>query len=119
MKTTNLLTLPDNRRLAYAEYGNPNGHPTLYFHGGGASRLEPLLLGDDVFTRLGLRLIAPDRPGIGQSDFQPNRGFSDWVKDIEALANGLELDKFSVWGVSAGGGYAAVCAAKIPERLQW
>ncbi|MEM9215413.1 MAG: hypothetical protein AAGD25_13840 [Cyanobacteria bacterium P01_F01_bin.150] len=51
MKTTNLLTLPDNRQLAYAEYGNPNGHPVLYFHGGGSSRLEPLLLGDDVFCR--------------------------------------------------------------------
>ncbi|MBW4539123.1 MAG: alpha/beta hydrolase [Myxacorys chilensis ATA2-1-KO14] len=117
MKTTNLLTLPDNRRLAYAEYGNPNGHPFLYFHGGGASRLEPLLLGDEVFSRLGLRVIAPDRPGIGQSDFQPKRGFSDWVKDVEVLADGLGLDKFSVLGISAGGGYAAVCAAKIPERL--
>lgn len=118
MKTTNLLTLPDNRRLAYAEYGNPNGRPLLYFHGGGSSRLEPLLLGDEVFSRLGLRVIAPDRPGIGQSDFQAKRGFSDWVKDVEALADGLRLDKFSVLGISAGGGYAAVCAAKSPERLR-
>ena len=118
MKTINLLTLPDKRWLAYAEYGNPNGHPLLYFHGGGSSRLEPLLLGDDVFSRLGLRVIAPDRPGIGQSDFQAKRGFSDWVKDVEVLADGLGLDKFSVLGISAGGGYAAVCAAKIPERLR-
>ena len=59
MKTTNLLTLPDNRRLAYAEYGTPNGHPVFYFHGSGTSRLEPLLLGDEVFIRLGLQLIAP------------------------------------------------------------
>ncbi|MFG6101439.1 alpha/beta hydrolase [Leptothoe sp. EHU-05/26/07-4] len=117
MKTTNLLTLPDNRRLAYAEYGNPNGHPVLYFHGGGASRLEPLLLGDEVFIRLGLRLIAPDRPGIGQSNFQPNRGFSDWTKDVIFLADTLGLDKFSVLGVSSGGGYTAACAAKIPHRL--
>ena len=117
MESTNLLTLPDNRRLAYAEYGAPNGHPVFYFHGGGASRLEPLLLGDEVFTRLGLRLIAPDRPGIGQSDFQPNRGFSDWTKDVTFLADALGLDKFSVLGVSAGGGYTAACAAKIPNRL--
>jgi pimeloyl-ACP methyl ester carboxylesterase len=27
------------------------------------------------------------------------------------------LDKFSVLGVSSGGGYAIACAAKIPERL--
>ncbi len=117
MKTTNLLTLPDNRRLAYAEYGDPNGHPVFYFHGGGTSRLEPLLLGDEVFIRLGLRLIAPDRPGIGQSDFQPNRRFSDWTKDVTFLADALGLDKFSVLGVSSGGGYTAACAAKIPHRL--
>ncbi|MEL7226506.1 MAG: alpha/beta hydrolase, partial [Cyanobacteria bacterium J06576_12] len=70
MKTINLLTLPDNRQLAYAEYGSPDGYPLLYCHGGGSSRLEPLLLGDEVFSRLELRVIAPDRPGIGQSDFQ-------------------------------------------------
>lgn len=118
MKTINLLTLPDNRQLAYAEYGSPDGYPLLYFHGGGSSRLEPLLLGDEVFSRLGLRVIAPDRPGIGQSDFQAKRGFSDWVKDVEILADELRLDKFSVLGISAGGGYAAACAAKIPERLR-
>ncbi|MEM6426919.1 MAG: alpha/beta hydrolase, partial [Cyanobacteria bacterium P01_D01_bin.128] len=117
MKTTNLLTLPNDRQLAYAEYGDPNGHPVFYFHGGGTSRLEPLLLGDKEFTRLGLRLIAPDRPGIGQSDFQPNRGFSDWTKDVIFLADTLGLDKFSVLGVSSGGGYVAACAAKIPDRL--
>lgn len=118
MERTNLLTLPDERRLAYAEYGEPGGHPVLYFHGGGTSRLEPLLLGDEAFARLGLRLIAPDRPGIGRSDFQPNRGFSDWTQDITCLADALELDKFSVLGVSSGGGYVAACAAKIPNRLQ-
>ncbi|MGB3291742.1 MAG: alpha/beta hydrolase [Phormidesmis sp.] len=118
MKSTNLLTLPDDRRLAYAEYGDPNGHPVFYFHGGGTSRLEPLLLGDEVFIQLGLRLIAPDRPGIGRSDFQPNRGFSDWTKDVTFLADTLGLDKFSVLGVSSGGGYTAACAAKIPDRLQ-
>ncbi|NEZ63911.1 alpha/beta hydrolase [Leptolyngbyaceae cyanobacterium CCMR0082] len=117
MKTTNLLTLPDGRRLAYAEYGDPNGHSIFYFHGGGTSRLEPLLLGDEVFIRLGLRLIAPDRPGIGQSDFQPNRGFSDWTKDVIFLADALGIDKFSVLGVSSGGGYTAACTAKIPHRL--
>ena len=31
MQTLNFLTLPDKRQLAYAEYGDPNGHPVLYF----------------------------------------------------------------------------------------
>lgn len=117
MKTTNFLSLPDKRQLAYAEFGHPSGHPVLYFHGGVSCRLEPLLWGDETIRRLGLRLIAPDRPGIGQSDLQLNRGFSDWVKDIEFLADALGLDKFSILGVSGGGGYIVACAAKIPERI--
>lgn len=55
--------------------------------------------------------------GVGQSDFQPNRGFSDWVNDLVLLADALNLDKFSVLGISGGCGYVAACAAKIPERL--
>jgi pimeloyl-ACP methyl ester carboxylesterase len=82
MKITNFLTLPDGRRLAYAEYGDPNGHPVFYFHGTPSSRLEPLILGDEAIAQSGLRVIAPDRPGVGQSDFQPNRGFSDSADKI-------------------------------------
>lgn len=74
--------------------------------------------GDEAFSQFGLRVIAPDRPGMGQSDFQPKRGFSDWPTDVTALVDVLGLDRFSILGNSGGGGYAAVCAAKIPERLR-
>jgi pimeloyl-ACP methyl ester carboxylesterase len=117
MKIDNVLILPDGRKLAYAEFGKPDGHPVLYCHGCPTSRLEPLLLGDNVFSQLGLRVICPDRPGIGQSDFQSRRGFSDWPTDVNFLMEAIGLDRFSVLGVSGGGGYAAVCAAKIPEKL--
>jgi pimeloyl-ACP methyl ester carboxylesterase len=117
MKTDNHITLPDGRRLAYAEFGKPDGYPVLYFHGSPASRLEPMLIGDEAFSRFGLRVIAPDRPGMGGSDFQPRRGFSDWPTDVTVLADALRLDRFSILGNSGGGSYAAVCAAKIPERL--
>ena len=32
MKIDNLLTLPDGRKLAYAEFGQPDGYPVLYCH---------------------------------------------------------------------------------------
>jgi pimeloyl-ACP methyl ester carboxylesterase len=117
MKTTNFITLPDGRKLSYAEFGDPDGHPVIHFHGNVSSRLEPLLLGDELISQSGLRLIAPDRPGMGQSDFQPNHGFSDYPKDILFLADTLGLDKFSILGISGGGGYISACAAKIPDRL--
>lgn len=117
MNTDNHIILPDGRRLAFAEYGKSDGSPVMYFHGAPSSRLEPLLIGDDNLYRLGLRVIAADRPGMGRSDFQPNRGFSDWPKDVISLADALGLGQFAVLGNSGGGAYVAACAAKIPERL--
>jgi pimeloyl-ACP methyl ester carboxylesterase len=116
MKLTNFITLPDRRKLSYAEFGQPDGHPVIYFHGGASSRLEPLIF-DELISKSGLRFIAIDRPGIGQSDVQIDRGFSDCPKDVVFLADSLGLDKFSVLGVSSGGGYVFACAAKIPDRL--
>jgi pimeloyl-ACP methyl ester carboxylesterase len=118
MKTDNSLTLPDGRKLAYAEYGQPDGYPVLYFHGNLSSRLEPLMIGDEIIRQYGLRIIAPDRPGMGQSDFQNRWEFSDWPKDVECLADAVGLEKFAVLGNSGGGGYVAACAAKIPDRLR-
>ena len=109
------ITLPDGRRLAYAEFGTPDGRPVLYFHGAPSSRLEPLLVGDDAWRANGLRVIAPDRPGVGLSDFLPKRGFSQWPNDVVALADALGLERFGVIGMSGGGGYVAACAAKIPR----
>jgi pimeloyl-ACP methyl ester carboxylesterase len=114
---TRNIPLPDGRRLAYAEYGTPVGRPVFYFHGAPSSRLEPLLVGDEVWRAQKLRVIAPDRPGIGQSDFLKKRGFSHWPADVVALADALGIDRFGVIGMSGGGGYVAACAAKIPERL--
>ena len=117
MNTESRITLADGRRLAYAEFGASGGRPVLYFHGSPSSRLEPLLIGDAVLNDHGLRVIAPDRPGIGGSDFLPRRGFSDWPRDVTALADALGLDRFAVLGNSGGGPYVAACAARIPERL--
>lgn len=118
MNTENFLALPDGRKLAYAEFGQADGHTVLYFHGVPSSRLEPLLIGDEALIRLGLRVIAPDRPGIGGSDFQPGRGFSHWPSDVACLADALGLGQFAVLGNSGGGPYVAACAARIPDRLR-
>jgi pimeloyl-ACP methyl ester carboxylesterase len=113
-----LLVLPGGRRLAYAEFGCADGAPVLYFHGSPSSRLEPLLVGGEHLARLGLRIIAPDRPGMGGSDYQTGRAFSDWPADVTLLADALGLDRFAVLGNSGGGPYVAACAARIPERLR-
>ena len=43
--------------------------------------------------------------------------YENWPDDIVELADHLGLDKFIVEGISGGGPYSAVCAYKIPHRL--
>ncbi len=117
MTNFQFITLSDGRRLSYLEFGKAKGHPVFYFHGAPSSCLEPLLIGSEEFIEYGLHIIAPNRPGIGQSDFQNNRNFNDWPQDVISLADHLKLDKFSVFGNSGGGCYVTACAAMIPERL--
>jgi pimeloyl-ACP methyl ester carboxylesterase len=116
-RPTSVLTLQNGRRLAYAEYGDLQGKPLFFFHGMPGSRLEGELA-DAAAKKLGVRVIATDRPGYGLSDFQPRRTFLDWPADVIALADALGVDRFAVAGMSGGGPYVSVCALKIPERLR-
>jgi pimeloyl-ACP methyl ester carboxylesterase len=110
------LLLSDGRNLGFAEYGDPAGAPVLAFHGMPGSRFmfrpthEPAL-------RLGLRIVAPDRPGFGLSDFQPGRTLAAWPDDMRQLADSLGFDRFAVAGISGGGPYAAACAALLADRV--
>jgi len=117
-KTEQQLRLPTGRLLAYDEHGAVDGTPIFYFHGSPSTRLEWHLFGSDALARkLKVRIIVPDRPGLGRSDFQPGRRISDWPADVIALADRLALARFAILGYSGGGPYAAACALKIPERL--
>ena len=60
---------------------------------------------------------SPDRPGIGLSTFQPGRRLLDWPADVAALADALGIDRFAVMGWSCGGPYAAVCGARMSDRV--
>ncbi|MGB5735330.1 MAG: alpha/beta hydrolase [Thiohalocapsa sp.] len=106
----------DGRRLAYAEFGAADGRPVIYCHGFPSSRREAMLLHRNAIDA-GARIIAPDRPGYGDSDPAPERGIADWGEDVAHLADRLQLRKFGLIGVSGGGPYALACAASIPQRI--
>lgn len=109
--------LADNRNLAYAEYGDPQGRPVLMVHGNPGSRLFwGRLLGAPFRPRV--RLIVPDRPGVGLSDFSADRTVADWPDDVESLLNSLGIERVDLFGASAGGPYTLACAWKIPHRLK-
>lgn len=104
------------RRLAYAEYGAPGGAPVVLCHGTPGSRLLGAVL-DDAATDASVRLLVPDRPGVGCSTHRPGRRIGDWPATVEFLADELSLEEIGVVGFSGGGPYALACAAARPDLV--
>jgi pimeloyl-ACP methyl ester carboxylesterase len=106
------LQLDDGRHLDYKEFGDPDGQPVIYCHGCPGSSFDASIT-HVAAQKIGARIIAPNRPGYGQSDFLSGRRIGDWPKDVSDLAKILGLKKYAILGVSAGGPYALACAEQL------
>ncbi|CAK7274844.1 hypothetical protein SEPCBS119000_006380 [Sporothrix epigloea] len=107
------LTLSDGRKLGFAEYGVPDGHPVIYLHGFPSNRLEGVAF-DKAAKKHKIRLLSLDRPGYGLSTLQPGRQMLDWPDDVLAFAKAQSISTFGVLGASGGGPYVLACARKLP-----
>jgi pimeloyl-ACP methyl ester carboxylesterase len=105
------MTLRDGRTLAYMDRGPRTGTPVLYFHGFQGSRLERVPGLDAILTKLDIRLISPDRPGVGLSTPLHARSITAWVDDVRQLTERVLApgQTFSILGFSAGATYALAC----------
>ncbi len=117
MDECKMLRLKNGGELAYTEYGSATGTPVFFFHGWPSSRTMAQLT-DAAARELGVRIISPDRPGIRDSSFQPNRKLIDWPQIIEQLADRLRIQQFRILAISGGALYAYVAAWKLPERVE-
>jgi len=115
-KTDQYITLKDNRKLGFAEYGNVEGYPIVYCHGSQSSRLE---MHYDLSFAIenNLRVITIDRPGHGISDFNPKGSILEFARDVKQLMDHLEIDMFSVAGMSAGSPFTLGIAYLFPEKI--
>ena len=111
------LTLRDGRKLGYCDLGDPEGTPLFYAHGMPGSRLEGWFFHHQARDN-GFRIIAPDRPGIGTSDFMAGRVLLDYPADLTQLADALDIDRFAHFGWSSGGSRTLACARMMPERVR-
>lgn len=107
---------PSGRLLAWNEYGDPVGRPLIYVHGWPSSRLQGRLV-HHLARERGLRVLAPDRPGIGRSTHHPGRRLESWPQLIADFADSLGISRFAQLGVSGGGPYVLACAAMLGDRV--
>ncbi len=96
------------------------GTPVLLLHGfPDSSRLwrkqVPALMG------AGLRVVAPDLRGFGDSDMPPaveDYAIRRSIADVVALLDALEVERPHVVGHDWGAGLAWALAALVPERVE-
>lgn len=134
---------PRHRTISYREFGSPHAAKTvIVLHAPGSSRLqlacsggEPLdfSLKRDVLPpgwqpgdespaeRLGIRVIAIDRPGYGNSTddapVAPENLLQDVAMLVRDVATELGLKEYGVVGLGGAGAYALACARYLPQEL--
>lgn len=111
------ITLTDNRKLGYSEYGIKEGYPIVYCHGSQSSRLE-MHYDLSFAVNNNLRIISIDRPGHGDSDFNPNGTIQSFANDTNQLVEKLNITEFSVLGMSAGAPFAMGIANYLSEKTK-
>ncbi len=95
-------------RLAVEEAGNPKGRPILFIHGFSQNRLTwRKQFASELLKEF--RLVALDLRGHGDSD-KPRDRYGDsrvWAEDIQAIIDGLGLERPILSGWSYGGAIVA------------
>ena len=114
---THNISLRSGRCLEVWEYGDPGGHPTLFFHGLIGSHYQASYISEQA-KLAGLRIIAPNRPGVGKSDFVRRKSALDAVPDVEELVRVLALPEFSVIGISGGTPYALAILHLLGQQVR-
>lgn len=107
------------RRIAFSEVGDPNGFAVICCVGMGLTRYLTAFY-DELARTLKLRLITPDRPGIGESEAGASgKGMPlNWPDDVELICDHLNIAKFSLLAHSAGALYALATALRMPQRTR-
>jgi hypothetical protein len=94
------LELPGGRRLSYATFGAGDGPLVVVLDGPGSRGLARAA--SAAAADLGLRLVAPDRPGFGTSTQVRGYRIADWPRDQAALLDALGVRRARPRGARRG-----------------
>jgi pimeloyl-ACP methyl ester carboxylesterase len=107
------------RVVAFSEVGDPEGFAVFCCVGMGLTRYLTAFY-DELARTLRLRLITPDRPGIGESEACTDGSGTplNWADDVTIICNYLGITKFSLLAHSAGAVYALAAALRLPQHIR-
>lgn len=107
------------RTIAFSEVGDPKGFVVFCCVGMGLTRYVTSFY-DDIAKAQKLRIITPDRPGVGETDPMPAERSTplSWVDDVAVICSSLGVEKFSLLAHSAGAIYALATALKMPQYVR-
>ncbi|PHM33118.1 alpha/beta fold hydrolase [Xenorhabdus innexi] len=105
---TGNLSLPDTRTFYWYEWGPVTGRPLIFCTGAGMS--GSLGFGEQDLDRLNIRLIVPDRPGLGNSSSHSNKSLVSFAEDVAEMLKYCGLKKCMVLGFSQGAVFALALA---------
>lgn len=107
------------RVISFSEVGDPEGSVIFCCVGMGLTRFITAFY-DELASTLKLRLVTPDRPGVGGSE--PRTDGLDttlgWPDDVRAICQHLNITKFSILAHSAGAIYALATALRMPQHIR-
>lgn len=110
------VNLPTGVRLFYLD-PNPQGREAvLLLHGLGSAGKSWALQFPDLIAA-GLRPLAPDVRGFGQSSCPGRWSIPAVTEDLKALLDVLDIPQAHVMGISMGGVLAQAFALAYPERV--
>lgn len=112
------IPLKDGREIPVNVFGSPDARPVLFLHGMLDSFIFNKALANK-FDERGIRLIAPSRPGFGESPSAHTVETLplDFAADIEQILDVFEISSCSVLGHMAGSVYAFAAAGKLHGRF--
>ncbi|EFY88228.1 hydrolase [Metarhizium acridum CQMa 102] len=126
------------RVISFSEVGDANGSAVFCCVGMGLTRYITAFY-DELALTLKLRLITPDRPGVGDSEPYADGTTTplSWpgtypthlcdrrevqlltgADDVYAICQALKITKFSILAHSAGAIYALATALRMPQHIR-
>ncbi len=115
------LDVSDGYKIRYAQFGNPQGKPILFLHGGpGGGGYESEIYNLNFFDLSQWNIITFDQRGAGQSTpfaSVENNTTQKIIEDIDKLLKLFSIDRIFLYGGSWGSALSLFYAIQNPQRI--